>query len=919
MAASWSTYLTRSDGVLLLLAVAGVLAYVLWLPQQHPDAAAAYDLSPLQVQEAAEAFLARHGYAVDNLEADVEMRRNPDRLLDSLQASVGRHETVRLLRSEVREVLPAYYWRVRYYQRAEDGDDEEIGEGQQGQADRYLIYLTLSGSVWAFQNETPPPAPGEPVQVHLLRHVDRDALQLLWSGEDGRIPPMGIELDAASDTLLAQSLFFDFAPPFGADSLRRPPPDGGGRGGRDRGRPGRRPLAQADAEALARYHLDRTLAQAGPFRADSVWALAERGGRIARVRFVTAEPVHGQHLRADVGVSAVGALQGLDMHFNSPSQGVEPTESIVAEVTRGSIYLIFVITLLVIFFRRLVQRLIDVKAALVDGGVLGVLFIIGAAMNLGVDPINVQASQDWIVILGMLIMLSIIASIVALFTFLLSGAADSVARAVWPEKLLTTSLVRQGTFRNGYVGASLLRGLCLAGLLLGGMTLVLAVLPQASLRLDRGPLLPSAWLQPMVGVATFYGAAIYVTLLMLLLGGGTFFYRLTGKRAAVMVGLVALVAAPLQSGLALLGPLAYEWGVSAVFGGVVAWMFWKYDLLTCFVGLFVALLFWKLSEGWLIAGSPAWLDMALASVLTVGIGAVGFVGVVGARRGVDVAEYTPSYIRELTRQERMQRELEIAHQVQESFLPRRMPQMAGVEIAAMCLAAQDVGGDYYDFVELGDGRLGVAVGDVSGKGIQAAFYMTLTKGFLQTLCRDLASPAEVLRRLNGLFYENAPRGTFISMIYGVLDVHERTFTFARAGHNPVILKRSPSQVPDLVQPAGMAIGLTAGPRFDTSIEETTLHLRTGDVLVLYTDGFSEATNMAREQYGDARLARKVGDVGQRSASEVLRGVTEDVHRFIEAAGRHDDMTMVVMKLAGRPSVKAAQPAGAYAAQEQPST
>jgi serine phosphatase RsbU (regulator of sigma subunit) len=152
---------------------------------------------------------------------------------------------------------------------------------------------------------------------------------------------------------------------------------------------------------------------------------------------------------------------------------------------------------------------------------------------------------------------------------------------------------------------------------------------------------------------------------------------------------------------------------------------------------------------------------------------------------------------------------------------------------------------------------------------------------------------------------------FISMIYGVVDVEKRTFTFARAGHNPVILKRSPSQEPDLVRPAGMAIGLTTGPRFDETIEETTLQLRVGDVIVLYTDGFSEATNMAREQYGDERLARKVGDVGQRSAAEVLRGVTEDVHRFVEAAGRHDDMTMVVLKLTARsnhqaPAVPAAE-------------
>ena len=104
----------------------------------------------------------------------------------------------------------------------------------------------------------------------------------------------------------------------------------------------------------------------------------------------------------------------------------------------------------------------------------------------------------------------------------------------------------------------------------------------------------------------------------------------------------------------------------------------------------------------------------------------------------------------------------------------------------------------------------------------------------------------------------------------------------------------------MVQPKGMAIGLVSGPLFDDTIEEAVVHLRTGDVLVLYTDGFSEAMNAAKQQYGDSRLARKVSVVGQRSAVEILRAVSEDVHRFLEAVGRHDDMTMVVVKLEHAP-------------------
>ncbi|RMH49226.1 MAG: hypothetical protein D6685_19435 [Bacteroidetes bacterium] len=888
---SWSTYLNRADGVLGFLAVVGVLVYVGLLPRQHPDAAAVYALTPLEAQEIATQFLARHGYATDDLAVEAELRRSPDGLLDSLQAALGRPAIVQVLQTEVGEVLPAYYWQVRFLRH----DAPSVRPGPEGEhTDRFRILLTLSGRVWAFHNERTPPEPeASDPEERLQQRVDREALQVLWGGEDGRLPPLEADLDAFSDTLLARLLFFDVRASRG-DGLEPPPPDDPDRA--ERGRRGRRPLSRAEAEALARFHLERLLPRAALLRADSVWMPAERGSRLARVRFVSTEPVYGQHRRVEVGVSAGGALQALDVRFNTPFRGVEPAEAIVAGVTRVSLYLIFVVALLVVFFRRLVQRLIDVRAALVDGAVLGVLFVIGAAMNLGVAPIGVQASERWIILIGTLVTLCVMAGLVVLITFLLSGAADSVARAVWPEKLLTASLVRQGTVRNGYVGASLLRGLAMAGILLGVMTLVLAVVPHATLRLEQGAMLPSTWLRPMVGLAAFHGVTLYATLLLLLLGGATFFYRITGQRATGMIGLVALVAAPLHLSPALLGPLSYEWGASALFGALIAWTFWRYDLLTCFVGVFLAMLFWRLSEGWLMAGSPVGVDVVLAGLLAAGIGLAGVVGLIHSRRGADVAEYTPSYIRELTRQERMQRELEIAHQVQQSFLPHRMPRVEGVEVAAMCRAAQDVGGDYYDFCDLGDGRLAVAVGDVSGKGIQAAFYMTLTKGFLQTLCRSRSSPADVLRRLNALFYENVPRGIFISMIYGVLDVHARTFTFARAGHNPVILKRSPSQVPDLVRPAGMALGLAAGARFDASIEETTLHLRPGDVLVLYTDGFSEAANPAREQYGDARLARTVADLGGQPAEAVLQGIARDVERFMGTAGPHDDMTMVVLKL-----------------------
>ena len=287
------------------------------------------------------------------------------------------------------------------------------------------------------------------------------------------------------------------------------------------------------------------------------------------------------------------------------------------------------------------------------------------------------------------------------------------------------------------------------------------------------------------------------------------------------------------------------------------------------------------------------MDTLIAVLLVIGLLVLGVLGLVS---GQEEELYIPAYITELKSQERLQSELDIARQVQESFLPHRMPDMPGLDIAALCLPALEVGGDYYDFVDVGPGKLAIVVGDVSGKGTQAAFYMTLTKGIVQTLSRDGLSPAAVMRRLNRLFCANAPRGTFISMIYGVLDVEARTFIFARAGHNPLILKRSPNQESNLIKPAGMAIGFVTGPAFDETIEEQTINLGLADVLVFYTDGISEAMNQLKDLYGDDRLARKVEGVGRRPATEILHAIAEDVHDFVESADRHDDMTMIVVKL-----------------------
>jgi len=273
----------------------------------------------------------------------------------------------------------------------------------------------------------------------------------------------------------------------------------------------------------------------------------------------------------------------------------------------------------------------------------------------------------------------------------------------------------------------------------------------------------------------------------------------------------------------------------------------------------------------------------------------GFLAIAKGKEQKVLSRYVPSYVEELAQEQRIKQELQIAREVQQSFLPVQTPEFEHFELAGICKPAYETGGDYYDFMQLDDKRVAVAIGDVSGKGIQAAFYMTFIKGILHSLCREIESPAEVLKKTNRLFCDNAQRGTFISLVYGIIDLEEQTFRFARAGHNPIIRMNGANDKVDELQPKGIGLGLTKSEAFDDNIEELELNLDQEDVLVLYTDGIVEALNEAHVFYGSKRLNSKLRSNKQRTAAEILKEISEDVRSFIGEAKQHDDMTMVVMK------------------------
>jgi phosphoserine phosphatase RsbU/P len=252
---------------------------------------------------------------------------------------------------------------------------------------------------------------------------------------------------------------------------------------------------------------------------------------------------------------------------------------------------------------------------------------------------------------------------------------------------------------------------------------------------------------------------------------------------------------------------------------------------------------------------------------------------------------------------RLEEELRIARQIQMSLLPRGPLSVPGLGVTALCVPAREVGGDYYDFFRLGEDRLGVLIADVSGKGTSAALYMAELKGLVLSLSEIYQSPRRLLIEVNRIISENLDSRSFITMTYAVVDLRKGVMTFARAGHTPLIYLPAPAAPggAQVLVPNGMVLGLRieqAAERFVDLLEEQEVPLNPGDVIVLYTDGITEAMNHASDLFGDARLGRIVEEHGHLDSGELRERILREVEAFVGGADQHDDMTMILMKVEG---------------------
>jgi serine phosphatase RsbU (regulator of sigma subunit) len=261
-------------------------------------------------------------------------------------------------------------------------------------------------------------------------------------------------------------------------------------------------------------------------------------------------------------------------------------------------------------------------------------------------------------------------------------------------------------------------------------------------------------------------------------------------------------------------------------------------------------------------------------------------------------------LRQAAEKKRLEEEMRLAREIQMSLLPRGPLLVPGATISALCVPAREVGGDYYDVVALPDGRYGILIADVSGKGMSAALYMAELKGLMLSLSQIHLSPRDLLISANRLISMHLDSRSFITMTYAVIDPAAGVMTYARAGHTPLLhlpAGNGSGSRARILAPDGMVLGLRIddGERFASLLSEVTLTVRPGDLLVFFTDGISEAMNERADCFGEAQLAELVEEHGHLPIGELRERILREIAAFVGNAPQHDDMTMILLKVDDR--------------------
>lgn len=240
---------------------------------------------------------------------------------------------------------------------------------------------------------------------------------------------------------------------------------------------------------------------------------------------------------------------------------------------------------------------------------------------------------------------------------------------------------------------------------------------------------------------------------------------------------------------------------------------------------------------------------------------------------------------------RLERELQMARQVQASLLPRQTPRIPDWEFVARWRPAREVAGDYYDFIPLDEGRLGLVIADVTDKGMPAALFMALTRSIVRASVHSASSPAEGLARANRLVCADSFQGMFVTLFYAQLDLRDGEMTYVNAGHNPPLLCQAAQGGLTRLACTGLPLGIEA----DISYEQHTVQLVSGDCVLFYTDGVTDAINTQGQDFGMRRLEQVVQNHHRASATEALAALESELDAFTGPTAPFDDIAILVLK------------------------
>ena len=259
------------------------------------------------------------------------------------------------------------------------------------------------------------------------------------------------------------------------------------------------------------------------------------------------------------------------------------------------------------------------------------------------------------------------------------------------------------------------------------------------------------------------------------------------------------------------------------------------------------------------------------------------------------ALYNAIIYSEANEKKRLDHDLEIARDIQRILLPAEAPAVNGFEISGINIPARQVSGDYFDYIKVDDQRLGVAIADVSGKGVPASLIMAICRSVLRSQAAQNPSPADVLKKVNRQLYPDIKEDMFISMAYLILDHARNAVTLARAGHDAPLLYKRASRTVTPVKPPGMVVGIDSGNVFDRITGDFPVPLERDDCLVLYTDGVTEALDTEGNEFGVERTMQSVRASANNGAQAIIARLIDDLRNFVGSHPQNDDITLIAIR------------------------